>query len=252
MCLMSWACLGSNTAHQQICAGCGAVPAYIGGEKSQWGNRVELSTTVLRGGTHAIFPSGKFVGSFVSETHVTFRFCKEQANNHTEHEGNQRINTQNRSYHSHVCLLPTQGKYKVRTLVEFFFFWVLYYYPQTGKIEECNRMCIAAQLGAPTSGTAVFNRCLLSGTAGSFLSERFPWAMYFQPPKPMLSSSVCSYSDQLPTLQRSFSFLLWLEHTQRGEDTHTKWTKCQDNIFRSGNVLGQHLLLWQSAWDGQL
>lgn len=58
---------------------------------------------------------------FVSETHVTFRFCKEQADNHTEHEGNQRTNTKNRSYQLHACLLPTQGKYKVHTLVEFFF-----------------------------------------------------------------------------------------------------------------------------------
>lgn len=121
MCLMSWAGLGSNIAHQQICAGCGAVPAFLGGEKSQWGSRVELSTTALRGDTRAIFPSGNFVGSFVSETRVTFRFCKEQAGNHTEHEGNQRENTQNRSYQSHACLLPTQGKYKVRTFVEFFF-----------------------------------------------------------------------------------------------------------------------------------
>lgn len=83
-------------------------------------------------------------------------------------------------------------------------------------------MCIAAQLGAPTSGTAMFNRCLLSSTAGSFLSERFPWAVYIQPPKPMLSPSVRSYSDQLPTFQPSFSFLSWLEHTQKGEDTHTQ------------------------------
>lgn len=59
---------------------------------------------------------------FVSETHVTFRFCKEQADNHTEHEGNQRTNTKNRSYQLHACLLPTQGKYKVHTSVEFFFF----------------------------------------------------------------------------------------------------------------------------------
>lgn len=104
----------------------------------------------------------------------------------------------------------------------FFFFWVLYYCLQAGKTEACNRMCIAAQLGAPTSGTAMFDRCLLSGTAGSFLSERFPWAVYIQPPKPMLSPSVRSYSDQLPTFQPSFSFLLWLEHTQKGEDTHTQ------------------------------
>lgn len=97
-------------------------------------------------------------------------------------------------------------------------------------------MCIAAQLGAPTSGTAMFNRCLLSGTAGSFLSERFPWAMYIQPPKPMLSPSVRSYSDQLPTFQPSFSFLLWLEHTQKGEDTHT---------HKINKVSGQHFSQWQ-------
>lgn len=82
-------------------------------------------------------------------------------------------------------------------------------------------MCIAAQLEAPTSGTAVFTRCLLSSTAGSFLLEGFPRAVYFQPPKPILSPSVRGYSDQLPTFLHSFSFLLWLEHTQRGEDTHT-------------------------------
>lgn len=97
-------------------------------------------------------------------------------------------------------------------------------------------MCIAAQLGAPTSGTAVFTRCLLSGTAGSFLSEGFPWAVYFQPPKPILSPSVRGYSDQLPTFQRSFSFLLWREHTQRGEDTHT---------HTMNKVSRQHFSQWQ-------
>lgn len=125
MCLVSWAGLGSNIAHQQICAGCGA----NGGEKSQWGSRVDLSTTALRGDTRAIFPPGSFVGSFVSETRVTFRFCEEQADNHTKHEGNQRKNTQNRSYQSHTCFLPTQGKYKVRTLVEFFFLSILLLFP---------------------------------------------------------------------------------------------------------------------------
>lgn len=59
-------------------------------------------------------------------------------------------------------------------------------------------MCIAAQLEAPTSGTAVFTRCLLSSTAGSFLLEGFPWAVYFQPPKPILSPSVRGYSDSSP------------------------------------------------------
>lgn len=158
------------------------------------------------------FRSGNFVGSFVSETCITSRFWTEQAANHTEHKGNQRTNTKNRSYQSYACVLSTQGKNKVHILAE-----TSSEYPtvisKMVRSKECNQTCFAAEPGAPTSDTAVFNRCSLSCTAGSFLWKSFPWAVCFQPPQPMLFPSICSCSGPLPTFQCSFSFLLRLEHT---------------------------------------